>query len=135
MAPRVVVTIDVEKANYIPGHVRRTHELTWSLRYPARSFQHRIHHLRKLILEKATKLKKTTREVLEVEYWIFADGPSHEWHENRLAKKTALAATMEAQQEEIRMLEFELESNKNMLDYRENGGKNSMTLLSISGCL
>jgi hypothetical protein len=70
--------------------------------------------------------------MLELDYWIYMDAPSHERHEDRVAKKIALAVTMETQQEEIRKLEFELESNKDMLDYKENEGKNSMTLLSIS---
>jgi hypothetical protein len=131
-APKVVFTIDIEKANFIPRQVRRTHARLWSLRYPARSFQYRIDHLQKLILEKVAKLKKTTRNMLELDYWIFMDTPSHKRHEDRVAKKIALAVTMETQQEEIRKLEFELESNKDMLDYKENGGKNSMTLLSIS---
>lgn len=60
------------------------------------------------------------------------DAPSHERHKDRVAKKITLTITIETQQEEIRKLEFELESNKDMLDYKENEGKNSMTLLSIS---
>jgi hypothetical protein len=46
-----------------------------------------------------------------------------------VAKKTALAVTLEAQREEIMEFEFEVESNKGMLDNKENGRKNSMMLL------
>jgi len=60
------------------------------------------------------------------------DGPGRERYEDQVAHRVALAATLEPQQKEIRKLEFMLEFNKGVLDYKENGGKNSMTLLSIT---
>lgn len=91
------------------------HTRRWSLRYPARSFQHRVDHLEKLISEKLTKWKKTNREILELDHWMPMDGPGHERYEDQVAHRVALAATLEPQQEEIRKLEFMLEFNKGML--------------------
>jgi hypothetical protein len=123
-APRVVFTIDVKKASFIHEQVRRMHAHLWSLRYLARSFQHRIDHLQKRISEDVTKWQKMTREMNELDYYIAVEGPFHKWYEGRLAQKIALAAIIAIQQEEIRKLEFELESNKDMLDYKEKiGGK------------
>jgi hypothetical protein len=81
-------------------------------------------------LEKVTKLEHSTHKMRKLECWVFIEGLNHEQYEDRVAEKIALAATMNLQGEEIRKLEFMLESNKEMLDYKESGGKNIMTLLS-----
>jgi hypothetical protein len=59
--------------------------------------------------------------MLKVESWIFVDEPSTERHEDRFANEAAFAATVEAQQEAIRNLELEPESNKDIADYKGNG--------------